>query len=111
MLEPSRQIAIVKKYIADQLIDCSDRCIFSPCIRALLFPRLPSFRMSKRVRSLVSDAIQCLTLIPRGGDMTTGVDNVRHHHCQVFFFSPRRSFFVATGLGVGRVLGRLVVDF
>lgn len=46
MLEPSRQIAIVK-----------------------------NFRMSKRVSSLVSDAIQCLTLIPLGGDMTTGVDS------------------------------------
>jgi hypothetical protein len=39
--------------------------------------RLPhSFRMVKRVSSLVSDAIQCLTLIKHGGDMTTGVDSV-----------------------------------
>lgn len=90
--------------------DCSDRRISSPCIGALLIPRLRSFRMSKRVSSLVSDAIQCLTLIPLGGDMTTGVDSVRYHHSNVNFLPPAL-IFVATGVSVDRVLGRLVVDF
>lgn len=70
-----------------------------------------SFRMSKRMSSLVSDAIQCLTLIPLGGDMTTGVDSVRYHHSNVNFLPPALILHVATGVSVDRVLGRLVVDF